>query len=154
MSGQPVSMDDIANTVSELQRQLAEAHAQVTSQRHELNAAAQKVGSLEQQLSAARNQPGSSHANHNAPKKNKPSSFNGRGSVSSWCVQMDNYLGDHNNPETLNIALSYLTGMAHEWWIVYSKSAEGSAIQSWPNLKQALLYRFETLNKEKIARDN
>ena len=94
-----------------------------------------------------------SHENRNVPKKNKPSSFNGKGSVSSWCVQMDNYLGDHNNVESMNIALSYLTGMAHEWWIVYSKTDEGATIHSWPGLKQALAHRFETLNKEKIARD-
>ena len=46
-----------------------------------------------------------------------------------------------------------MTGNAHEWWIVFSKTSDGEGVQSWETLKQALVYRFETLNKEKIARD-
>ena len=153
MSGQPVNMDDVALTVNDLQRQLAEAHSRLNIQQNELAAAAQKVGSLEQELVTARNQRGAASEGRNAPKKNKPSSFNGKGSVSSWCVQMDNYLGDHNDADSMNIALSYLTGNAHEWWIVFSKTGHGSVVNSWHGLKEALFHRFETLNKEKIARD-
>ena len=119
MSGPPVTVDSLAQTVNQLQMQLVEAHNQINAQQNELTAAAQKVGALEQQLVAARNTGGSSSATGqtglNAPKKNKPSSFNGKGSVSSWCVQMDNYLIGSDDVDSLNIALSYLTGNAHEW---------------------------------------
>lgn len=100
MSGQPVNIDSLARAVNELQRQLSEAHTQITNQRNELNVAAQKVGSLEQQLVAT----GSHNEGKgpNAPKKNKPSSFNGKGSVSSWCVQMSNYLGDRDGLDSMN----------------------------------------------------
>ena len=151
MSGQPVSLDSLAQAVNELQMRLNEAHTQITNQRNELNVAALKVGSPEQELVVARTQ--SAEKAPNTPKKNKPISFNGKGSVSSWCVQMSNYLGGRNDIDSMNIALSYLTGNAHEWWIVYSKTSDGESIQSWEGLKQALVYRFETLNKEKIARD-
>lgn len=157
MTTSPVTMESLAQAVGELQRQLSEAHSRIATQQNQLNAAAQKVGALEQELSLAKNQAGSSTtANRfelNTPKKNKPTSFNGKGSVSSWCVQMENYLGGNNDVVAMNIALSYLTGNAHEWWIVYSKSEEGENIHSWQGLKRALNMRFETLNKEKIARD-
>ena len=151
MSGPPLSMESLAQAVNDLQMQLNEARVQITNQRDELNVAAQKVVTLEQELAAA--QTGIHPTGLNAPKKNKPSSFNGKGSVSSWSVQMSNYLGGQNDIHSMNIALSYLTGNAHEWWIVFSKTPEGVGIQSWEELKQALIYRFDTLNKEKIARD-
>lgn len=53
----------------------------------------------------------------------------------------------------MNIAISYLHGSAHEWWIVYKETEEGRIIGTWPSLKDALISRFETLNKEKVARD-
>ena len=150
-------MDTVAQSIAELQRQLNEAHNQISSQQNQLSAAAQKVGSLEQELAAARNAVASrasgGTSGSNAPKKNKPSSFNGKGSVSSWCVQMDNYLVGSDDVGSMNIALSYLAGNAHEWWIVYSKTPEGTTVQSWTALRLCLIQRFETLNKEKIARD-
>ena len=155
MSGPPLTMEALAQTVGDLQRQLAEAHNQITAHQNQLNAAARQVTAMEQELSVSRNQASSSGLGtaFNAPKKNKPSTFNGRGSVSSWCVQMENYLDGSDDIHSLNIALSYLSGNAHEWWIVHSKSEEGGSIRSWNDFKQALAQRFETLNKEKIARD-
>ena len=148
MTTSPVTMESLAQAVGELQRQLSEAHSRIATQQNQLNAAAQKVGALEQELSLAKNQAGSSTtANRfelNTPKKNKPTSFNGKGSVSSWCVQMENYLGGNNDVVAMNIALSYLTGNAHEWWIVYSKSEEGENIHSWQGLVQNP-WKLETL---------
>ena len=66
---------------------------------------------------------------------------------------MENYLGNASGSDAFKIALSYLTGSAHEWWIVHEKTPEGQAVKSWIELKNSLVQRFETLNKEKIARD-
>ena len=148
-------MEALAQTVSELQMQLGEAHTKISSQQNQLNAAAQQLAAMGQELSISRNQaaPDGLSTLFSMPKKNKPNAFNGRGSVSSWCVQMGNYLEGTDGISSMNIALSYLTGIAHEWWIIHSKSEEGKNIDSWSGLKAALVQRFETLNKEKIARD-
>ena len=53
----------------------------------------------------------------------------------------------------LTVSCSYLGGHAHEWWIVYKKTDDESAIVTWERLKNSLIHRFKTLNKEKIARD-
>ena len=51
------------------------------------------------------------------------------------------------------MAISYLEGPAHEWWIGYKNTEEGQQINTWPLLKEALIRRFESLNKVKIARE-
>ena len=149
-------MESLAQAVGVLQKKLEDAYNEIKAHQTQLTLAGQKVGSLERALAESRQGgpvPVGQTSNFNAPKKNKPFSFNGKGSVSSWCVQMDNYLAGTNEIDSLNIALSYLSGNAHEWWIVHSKSTDGSIVKSWTNLRAALLKRFETLNKEKIARD-
>ena len=65
---------------------------------------------------------------------------------------MDNYLSGLNDTSAFQIAVSYLEDSAHEWFIVRQKT-DGDSITTWPALKDALVRRFETLNKEKIARD-
>ena len=66
---------------------------------------------------------------------------------------MDSFLGDAPGQNFLNVARSYLDVHAHEWWIFYRQTKEGSAITTWFQLKDALTRRFQTLNKEKITRD-
>lgn len=147
MDAENLSIQALAQMITQLQQNLEESNAQITQHQAELGMAAQKVAGLEAEIAQH-----GAH-NHQTPKKNKPSSFYGKGSVSSWCVQMDNYLGNARGMDSLKVALSYLAGSAHEWWIVYEKSTEGQSINTWDALKAALLQRFETLNKEKIARD-
>ena len=66
---------------------------------------------------------------------------------------MTNYVDDTDPRDALKIAASYLEGPAHEWWIVFRETDEGKATQSWNQLQPALIRRFDTLNKVKIARD-
>ena len=66
---------------------------------------------------------------------------------------MSNYLGNSPPDQALQITTSYINGPAHEWWIVYKQKEEGQQNVSWDDLKTALIARFETLNKEKKARD-
>ncbi len=51
------------------------------------------------------------------------------------------------------LTVSYLHGAAHEWWLGYKLTDEGRQVTTWPQLHVALIGRFETLNKIKIARD-
>ena len=87
------------------------------------------------------------------PKIQKPCNYSGKGSVVSWTTQMTNYVNEEADDDALAIAVSYLDGAAHEWWIVYSQTIEGRSIDTWEGLKTALIRRFDTLNKGKIARD-
>lgn len=150
MSSPPTSVDALSQAVTELQSQLSEAHSQINAHQSQLSAAAQKVGSLEQELNISRTQ---ATAIVTGTKKNKPNPFNGRGSITRWCVQMDNYIAGCHGIMGMNITLSFLVEHAHEWWIVYSHTEDGRMVQFWEGLRNALTMRFETLNKEKIARD-
>ena len=66
---------------------------------------------------------------------------------------MSNYLQGVEDHQGLTIAISYLADGAHEWWIVFKETESGQSIKTWPDLKAALISRFDILNKEKIARD-
>ena len=149
-----IDMQSLGQTLQDLKHRLDQADAQINTHRSELSIAAQKVASLESELLDARNNSKESASSGTSrPKKNKPGTFTGRGSVRSWCVQMENYLDGNTGLEALNIALSYLSGNAHEWWIVFQSTADGRSITSWTDLRTALIQRFEALNKEKIVRD-
>jgi len=144
---EPPTMPNIvhlATQINELQAQLSQAQAKIAEQEDTINKAATSYLRLSEQLYQVQAVAG--------PKKNKPDKFSGKSSVKSWVTHMDNYLGESESTKSLHLAASYLSGTAHEWWIGYS-STEGKEVQSWCGLKQALLARFDTLNKEKIARD-
>ena len=66
---------------------------------------------------------------------------------------MDNYLRNMDPLEALPIAVSYLEEGAHEWWIVFKERQEGKQITHWIGLRESIVSRFDTLNKEKFARD-
>ena len=86
-------MEGLAQMVQEMQQKLEQANHQLENHRGQLSVAAQKVSQLEKELEEARNEPIPGSGTHSTPKKNKPSTFNGKGSIGSWCVQMENYLG-------------------------------------------------------------
>ena len=119
---------------------------------------------LRNELQGTRNELGTTqaalqHQQHNyagsssVPRCKKPESFKGKGSITSWITHVTNYVGSTDERNALTVAVSYLEGPAHEWWIVYRKTEEGMAIQTWSQLQPALIKRFDTLNKVKIARD-
>ena len=86
MDPETVSIPALAQVVSQLQQNLDNATAQINNHQAALGAASQKVANLEAQL-AANAQLVSNHGVplvEENPKKNRPNSFNGKGSVSSW----------------------------------------------------------------------
>ena len=68
-------------------------------------------------------------------------------------MHLSNYIGSEQDPHPLSVAVSYLQAAPHEWWISYKETAEGRQITIWSQFQKALLNRFETLNKVKVARD-
>ena len=136
-----LNLQELANAYEQLQNQLANSQNQINDLQSRLLATQNTVQS----------QP--SNVTVRAPKVRKPEAFKGKGSVQSWISHMSNYVNGETENNAMVIAVSYLEGPAHEWWICHSQTSEGQLIQTWSSLKDALSIRFETLNKAKIARD-
>ena len=143
----PLTLEGLANAYQQIQAQFNNAQVQVTGLRNELTATQNELASTRNNLLAAQ----SSSSLGLKPKK--PESFTGRGSIHSWITHVSNYIGDDQNPQAFIVAISYLSGSAHEWWIGYKETDEGRQVTTWPLLKEALIRRFESLNRVKIARD-
>ena len=144
-----VNIAELAQAFKNLQGQFNQAQAQINQLNSALNAANQTNVSLKQALDGA-NPTGPTTER---PKLRKPELFKGKGSVHSWIEHMDNYLQGSEPTQALAIATSYLDGNAHEWWIVFRTTQEGSDVKTWDDLKEALRKRFQPLNKKKAARD-
>ncbi len=91
-------------------------------------------------------------ASYGDPKPQKPPTFSGKTSVSSWTMHMDNYLGTQDDNRALQIAITFLTVDAHEWWIGHCASTTNPAT-TWSKLRTAITFRYIPLNKVKQARD-
>ena len=140
---------ELAQAMQQMQNQLSQAVSQITNLQNALNQANQANAQLQQDLTNNRQ----SHENAGATKTKRPEAFKGKGSVRSWAVHMENYLRDTPLRDTLHVAASYLEGSAHEWWIVHRSTEQGRAVTDWSGLRDALIKRFEPVNKEKAARD-
>ena len=86
-------------------------------------------------------------------KPRKPEPFNGKGSVGRWITHLNNYIGSEQNPYSMNVAVSYLQGSAHECWLGCKETEGGKQVHTWTQLQQALIDKFETQNRSKVARD-
>ena len=155
----PTDLAELAQAFQQLKAQLTESQQQITSL-HEALAASQNAHSgAQSEIHNLRAQLQTTQAlmhfdpGPRKPKIQKPRNFSGKGSVTSWTTHMTNYVREEADEDALAIALSYLDEAAHEWWIVFSQTIEGRRIDTWEGLKVALIRRFDTLNKRKIARD-
>ena len=85
-------------------------------------------------------------------KANSPSPFTGKTptKIEAWCSQMDLYVSEEEPQRAFYVALSYLEGDAHSWYTTY-RSAH--TVNTWPELKSALIRRFSPLDKTLSARD-
>ena len=146
-----VTMESMAQAIQELQGQLTAAAAEINSQKALLSTAATQLQNVTGELVQAKSE---LHSQSTAQvKPNKPPSFRGKGSVTSWATHMDNFLRNIDPEQALPIAVSYLEDGAHEWWIVFKESEIGKQITNWNELRESVISRFDTLNKEKVARD-
>lgn len=146
------NIHELAQLVNALQGQLSQAKAVITGLQSELGLAKTSYVQAKQEITSLR---ADINGKSTVPKSRKPVTFKGTGSESiiSWTTHMDNYLSQTPSEEAMKVAISYLDGNAHEWWIVHQQTQEATEMRTWPQLKDALVERFDTLNKEKIARD-
>ena len=155
----PTNFAELAQAFQQLKAQLTESQQQIASLQEALVASQNAHGGAQSEIHNLRTQLHTTQAlmhidpGPRKPKIQKPRNFCGKGSVTSWTTQMTNYVREEADEDALAIAVSYLDGAAHEWWIVFSQSIEGRSISTWEGMKAALIRRFDTLNKRKIARD-
>ena len=147
MNPQEVTLESLFQAYQSLQQNFTNAQGEINGLRAELQGTRNELGNAQ---AALQHTTGSSSS---GPKCKKPVSYKGKGSIISWITHVTNYVGSTDPRYALTIAVSYLEGPAHEWWIVFRETEEGRAIQTWPELQPALIRRFDTLNKVKIARD-
>ena len=140
-----ITLEGLANTYQQMQSQFDDAQQQVTVLRNELADNRNELAVTHGNLLSAQSLSGMN------PRK--PDSFTGKGSIHSWITHVTNYILNDQNSFALSIEVSYLEGPAHEWWILYKETLGGQQGTAWPLLKEALIRRFESLNRVKIARD-
>ena len=98
------------------------------------------------------------HSAPKPPKPPKPDKFQGdrrSGAASNWLHQMTLYLtllGLLDTAHAIPYAVSFLIGAARTWW--RTQEASGSPPTTWTTFKAAFLEAFQTLDAERIARDN
>ena len=85
------------------------------------------------------------------PKLNKPMLFTGKQSIESWITHVRNYLRGIPDDKAISVALSYLGGPAHEWWLAQMRN--GTQVTTLEEVFSKLKQRFTIINKEKLARD-
>lgn len=88
----------------------------------------------------------------NRRKKHKPEKYVGKRSITSWSTHASHYVNNSSKSDSLPLAVSNLTGAAHEWRRVFNASGDGRLVQSWKDLRNVLVSHFETLKKKNIAR--
>ena len=144
----PPDLAQLASAFENLQAQLNQAQSQIS----QLSGALGQANQVNEQLRKAVEEKEPPQTKGTI-KLRKPEPFRGKGSIQSWITHMENYTRGSSPQESFSIAISYLDGNAHEWWIVHQSTEEGNAINEWSPLKDALLKIFQSLNKVKIARD-
>ena len=77
--------------------------------------------------------------------------YSGQKGVESWITHIRNYLITVPEDQALVIAVSYLGGAAHEWWI--ARCRDGTPVQTLSRFLDMLKERFGVINKTKLARD-
>ena len=140
-------LQQLQNAVQQMRAELAQSQNLTKQVTDALQSANQHNTALQEKIQAQ-------NVSKGPPvKMKKPESFRGKGSITSWAVHMDNYTRSSPPDQAFLIAVSFLDGNAHEWWIVHSQTDEGRSVNTWQGLREALVKRFQPLNKTKIARD-
>ena len=139
-AGLPVnpSASDVLNMIRSLHQELQETKGQLEDAKSQLEATQNQVAASQAQMSSG----------YPKPKLNKPPLFTGKLNVDSWASHMNIYLRGSTDEEALHVAVSYLGGAAHKWWMTQS-----TTISTWTDLRDAICKRFSHLNKTKMARD-
>lgn len=124
---------------------------EVTALRRDLNDANSRLETARQEIVQLRTRASSTTNNTGRAKANKPHAFNGRSKdIESWASCMDAYVIEEAPDRALTVAASYLEKDAHVWYTTFKKT---TTVNTWPELRAALISRFNPLNKTLAARD-
>ena len=140
-------LQELQQAIQQMRAELAQSQNMTQQVTQALNTANQNNAALQARLQAQ------SSVQIPQVKLKKPDSYKGKGSITSWVVHMDNYTRGSSPEQAFLIGVSFLEGNAHEWWIVHSHTEDGRNITTWQGLKEALVKRFQPLNRTKMARD-
>lgn len=140
-------------TVEQLHAMITELHGQLNVTRNELLATQSELSSTRAQLTSARGgMDRVTQSTSAAPKRNKPPTFDGRGSVDSWLEHIFEYCSAAPEDQKLSIAVTYLLGSAHEWYIG-TKLLSDSPVSTFEGFCKAISGRFNPVDKVRAARD-
>lgn len=89
---------------------------------------------------------------------NKPSTFDGTGTLRDWLIEMDNYTQTvcWDPSQRLGVASQFLRGEAMKWWDLKKRQlhAQGKPLPStWNEFQSILTVRYDSRNPELIARN-
>ena len=90
------------------------------------------------------------------PKLNQAENLKGAGneSVLRWTTHMSKYLCNVKEPQAMTIAVNYLQGTAHDWWIKYKDTEDGEDTSTSIQLKQPSFKCSIQSIKKNNARDH
>ena len=134
-----MTLEQLAAAYQKIQNPFEVAQEQVTGLHNEL-----AITHNELQITKNALQSIQTNALISSIKPRKPEPFNGKGSLRSWIIHLNNYIGTEQNPYSMNITVSYLQGSADEWWLGYKETEDGRQVNTWTQLQQDLFDRFET----------
>lgn len=145
----------VPQTAEELRQQLQRTFAEINQMNARFQQLSTELQTTREELNqtraeaAARQLGGGGRAQ---AKPNKPTPFKGdpKANVESWLSQMDLYTQGEDADRAFAVAVSYLEGDAHTWFQTYKTTNE---VRTWEELKEALLKRFNPLDKTLAARD-
>lgn len=127
--------------MQQLLQQLAQATDNIARHKNELGMDTQKLSKREAQFSRS------------TPTMTRTNKLAGRCLATSWIVQRENFVRSMNDDNACFKAVSYLLGLAHEWWRVYTSSGDGSKAQRQSGLRSVLSCFFDTFNKPEAVGD-
>jgi hypothetical protein len=131
-------------TMERLHAMINQLHTQLVATQGELSTTQSKLLAAQQQTAHGGGSGG--------PKRNKPPTFDGKGSVDSWLQHMNEYCAGVADSEKLAIAVTYLSSSAHEWYIG-TKILENSPVHDYIGFCSAISKRFNPIDKTRAARD-
>lgn len=134
--------------IKQLEEELARKNHELVSERSDAQA---RLTVVESKLLAFENFEQMRHSNQKT-LVNKPEVFTGGSnqSLDAFIGLMDLYVSTVPENMKLNVAVSFLSGHAYDWFKVIENVDN---IDSWNKLKDMMKSRFEPINKVKSARD-
>ena len=119
----PMTLEQLAAAYQQIQNQFDIEQAQVAGLHNELTTTRNELHLTKNALQSIQ-----ASTLMSSDKPRKPEPFNGKRSVRSWITHFNIYIENEQNPHSMNVAVCYLQGSAHEWWLGYKETEDGTQI--------------------------